>query len=69
MTMTKIETLMTKIEMKMTSIEPGLWENTRKCTKIEMEMKKMKQLDRTVDRLLKIAELYRQVCTQDDVMS
>ena len=50
-------------------MEPGLWQNTRKCTKIEMEMKKMKQLDRTVDMLLKIAELYRQVCTQDDVMS
>ena len=31
-------------------------------------MKKMKQLDRTVDMLLEIAELYRQVCTQDDVM-
>ena len=33
-----------------------------------MEMKKMKQLDRTVDMLLEITELYRQVCTQDDVM-
>ena len=31
-------------------------------------MKKMKQLYRTVDMFLKIAEMYRQVCTQGDVM-
>ena len=27
-----------------------------------MDVKKMKRLDRTVDMLLKIADLYRQVC-------
>ena len=40
MIMTKIKMTMTKIETTMTKIERGLWENTCKWTKIEMDVKK-----------------------------